>query len=253
MLHRMSVLAVPLVVLWAPAAYGQVIVYDSTTATFKGGSRNGGATLQGSNTITVVEADDITPIAAAAGQSVTSFTFRVYNTDTTSAISARPRVRFWDSNGTGGGPGTLLAAFDFGAVTFNANTIRTLAVNSLTPGQLVLPAGTFWAGLTFDNNNGATGATAAQLNSLAQPIYDPPAVGSSQDRVFDTTSAGSFAVSNPPVTIFNSPFVGLPGSPAANFAWQFQVAAVPEPGSLALCAAAAGLALVRRARRRSRP
>ena len=37
----------------------------------------------------------------------------------------------------------------------------------------LLPSSSIWAGIAFDNNGGATGATAAQLDSLAQGIFSP--------------------------------------------------------------------------------
>ena len=54
-----------------------------------------------------------------------------------------------------------------------------------------------WAGIAFDNNGGATGATAAQLDNLAQGIFSPPDLGTSADQYFVTTAAGSFAVGQP--------------------------------------------------------
>jgi len=54
-------------------------------------------------------------------------------------------------------------------------------------------------------------------------IYGPPAVGSSADRAFQTTSAGSFAASNPAGSIFS-----FGGSPAADFYFGLSIV----PGNL---------------------
>jgi hypothetical protein len=247
MRQRAVWLAAALVLAGAPAAPAQVVVYDNTT-NFTPPIPillNGGATLQGGNTITTLVADDITPAAGSAGQSVSSFGFIVVNNNST-AVTVRPLARFYGSDGTGGGPGTLLGAFTFAPITFTAASATQITFPAITPGQFVLPAGVFWAGLTFDDNNGTTGATAAQLNNFGEAFFNPPTVGSSQDLIFETSSAGSFASSNPAGTTGN-----FGGSPVANLGWQFTVTPVPEPGSLALGGAAAGLALLRR-RRRSR-
>jgi hypothetical protein len=37
----------------------------------------------------------------------------------------------------------------------------------------VLPSGTFWAGITFDDNNGTTGATLVQLDNLGKGVFRP--------------------------------------------------------------------------------
>jgi hypothetical protein len=95
-----------------------------------------------------------------------------------------------------------------------------------------MPTGTFWAGVTFDGNNGTTGATLANLNNLGPGIFDPPTLGSSQDQFFATNSAGSFLANNPAGSFFN-----FGGSPVANFGWAFSgtppaAPGAPEPPSL---------------------
>src|SRR5205085_12392841 len=80
------------------------------------------------------------------------------------------------------------------------------------PTGVNVPAGTFWVGMTFDNNTGGTGASDTDLNNLGMAIFDPPLTGSSQDVSFQTSSAGSFLASNPSGSFFT-----FGGSPRANF------------------------------------
>ncbi len=174
---------------------------------------NGGATNQAGNTITKLAADDCNFTGADAGQSVSIFVFSVANLNAVS-VSARPRVRFYQDNA--GAPGTLLAGFSFNPITFTANNIGLFSA-SLPAGSLIMPSGTVWCGITFDNNTGGTGATAAQLNNLGQGMFNPPTVGSSADKFFISTAAGSNLVNSPAGSISN-----FGGAPAANFAWEFQ-------------------------------
>lgn len=84
-----------------------------------------------------------------------------------------------------------------------------------------------WAGVTFDNNNGTTGASAADLNNIGQLLYKNATVGFSDDVFFQTNTAGSYAGDNPVGGYY---YFG--GNPVANFAWQFTSAsAVPAPGA----------------------
>lgn len=205
----------------ATLAYSNVGFFTGSTIT------NGGATLQGANTITTLVADDCTPLGGTGGLPVIGFTFSVANLNG-AAATFRPRVRFWNADGAGGAPGSYYSnpaavGFSFNPITLNGLTI-TLLTATLAPNQFNMPAGTFWAGTTFDNNNGATGATAGVLNNLAQGIFDPPSVGSSADLVFITSAAGSFfTIPNPAGS-----FLSTGTTPPANLAWEFVVDA-PVP------------------------
>ena len=207
----------------------------SNATTFTGSAlANGGATVQGTNTITTLVADDCTFTGTAAGQSITEFKFTIFNGNST-AVSARPRVRFWFADGAGGNPGTyynLPAAAGFSFNPLTVGTGVTLVTATLAPGLFNMPAAgvTMWAGVTYDNNNGTMpGVTAAVLDNMGQGTFNPPTIGSSADTAFETTAAGSFFnVANPAGAQFN--FGGLP---IANFGWEFSA---PEPGSLALLA-----------------
>ncbi len=211
----------------AGSAQAQGVLYDNTTNFLGQAFSNGNATNQAGNTITNVVADRIT-FTGGAGQSILSFTFSVANLNTV-AVSARPRVRFWQTDGAGGAPGTLISGFSFAAISFTAGNVGLFTAN-IAAGSLVVPgSGDMWAGITFDNNTGATGATIAQLNNLGQGLFNPPAIGSSNDSHWISAAAGSNFVSSPAGTITSSPFAA---NPVANYGWQF--VAAPEPGSLAL-------------------
>ena len=218
-------------------------VFYNNTTTRTAAAANGGATTTAGNTITKLIADDIN-LAGSQPVNITGFSFSVANFNAV-AVSARPLVRFYFSDGVGGGPGTLLSGANFAPISFPASQVNVLSASLTAANQFVVPANTFfWAGITFDNNSGATGATVAQLNNFGQGIYNPPTVGASQDVFFQSTNAGSFASSNPAGSFFS-----FGGSPAANFGWRFTGTAVtPEPGAVAMLMGfgVSGLALLRR-------
>lgn len=195
------------------------------------GFANGGAALQGTNTITRLVMDDITPVA---GGTVNYIRFSVANFNTV-AVSVRARIRFWADNA--GVPGVEnTAGFSFNPLSFGPG-VTTLT--GTLGGALTIPGTKFWAGITFDNNNGGTGATLAQMNNFGQGLFNPPAIGSSGDVAFETTAAGSFfIVDNPAGATFN-----FGGNPVANFGWEF----VPAPSAMALLGLG-GLVATRRRR-----
>jgi hypothetical protein len=206
----------------ASMAQADVIYSDVTTFTGSGYAA-GGATLVSGDDTTKMVLDDITVASGAAGATVNSFTFSVANFNT-SAVSARPIIEFFNNNGSGGGPGTLIAGFLFNAISFASGSVQLFTYGG---GSFVVPAdGTFFAGIFFDDNSGATGASAAQLNLLGQGVFAPPTVGSSQDLFFQTTGPG--AAANNPAGVFQ--FFG--GNPTADFGWSFSgTLATPEPGT----------------------
>jgi len=187
---------------------------------------NGGSEVQGANRITRLIADDITP-DGQSGFDVIEITFSVANLNAT-PVTARPRIRFWFDNG--GAPGAYYnvpadVGFSFNPLTFSPGV--TLVTGSIGPGLFTMPGGRFWAGLTFDDNNGTTGATQAQIDGLGQGIFDPADIGSSEDLAFATTGAGSFfGTSNPPGATFS---FGGPPSPAS-FGWEF-ISSAPTPNT----------------------
>jgi hypothetical protein len=241
-MRRVILLAGVALVAATAAAPGQVIIYNNTTNSSTNAVINGGATSQAA--ITQYIADDIQPITGFAGRSVTNFTLSVANLNTT-AVTARPRVKFFLPDGPNLGPGTALATLNFPATPFTASSISLIVSGPLAPGTLVIPPGFFWAGVVFDDNLGTTGATAAQLNNLGQGQFNPPTVGISDDVYFRSTAAG-VPGNFPAGQQLN---FGGPPNPVANFGWQFQVAPVPEPGTLVLCFGPTAVALLGYARR----
>ena len=166
-----------------------------------------------------------------ASQAVTGFEFTVANFDTIS-LTARPIVSFYQNNGTGGLPGTLLAGFVFNPVTIPSGSGEILTY-STTSGLFSIPTNDdVWAAVTYDNNGGATGATVAQLNDLGHLIFAPPTIGSTTGNFFLSNAAHNGFVSNPAGALYN-----FGGSPPGDFGWELLATTVPEPGSVALLSA----------------
>jgi hypothetical protein len=222
------------------ASAQEVFVYrniDTSTSQFYA---NGGAADVSGDDITRLVADDITPAAGFAGQPIDNLYFSVVNANA-EAVTARPRLRMWNADGAGGLPGTFVAGFTFNAISFNANTGYSFF---FSPVGVNVPSGTFWIGLSFDDNSGATGITAAQLNNLGMALFNPPTIGTSTDNMFETTAAGDFLVNNPAGATFN-----FGGSPPADAFFGVSVLEVPEPATAALVGLATIAGLVRRCRR----
>jgi hypothetical protein len=214
------------------------VAYSNVTNFLGAAFAHGGTANQSGNLITRMACDDINPVGGYGGQQVQIVTFSVFNGNS-SAVSARARIRFYLADGTGGGPGTYVIGYTFNPFSFNSG-VTLLSGNLGTNSSFFLPSGKFWAGITFDNNNGGTGATQAQLDNFGQGLFNPPTVGTSADTAFITNAAGSFVGNNPAGQTFN-----FGGNPVANFGWEFQ--AVPEPASMV--ALGLGLAAIARKRR----
>jgi hypothetical protein len=205
------------------SAQQEVFIYDNTATFLQAYFANGGAAVQGANTITTLVADDIQPLAGYGGQSVSNIYFAVANGNAT-AVSARPRLRFYDSDGASGGPGTLLGGFTFNPISFAANTASGFYFSPT--GFPVPSSGYFWFGMTFDNNSGGSGAMTNTLDNLGMPLFDPPVVGVSADGFFQTSAAGSFLASNPA-----GGFFFFNGSPVANFYFAMSVSGTNAGGN----------------------
>ena len=202
--------------------------YDNTVSYLGQVFLNAGAAVQAGNTITRLAADDITVAGGFAGQAVRRFEFSVANLDA-ATVSARARVRFY--HGQCGRAGELYHRLQLHPHRVSPGvSVFYTTFPAATPAFTIPASGVFWAGMTFDNNTGGTGATLAQMNNLGQGIFNPPTAGSSADVFFLTTAAGSFNSNNPAGALSN-----FSGNPVANFGWAFAscVATSLTPGSLA--------------------
>lgn len=215
---------------------GAVVIYSDTT-TFSGSAyANGGATVVSGNDITNTVADDISPVASGVGQSVDAFTFSIANPNSLT-LSVQPTISIWNSDGTSGGPGTLLYSAAFNPISVGASAVNLFTFNPGTP--LFVATSSFWAGITFSNDLGTLAITAAQLNQFGQGIFAPPTVGSSQDAFFGGNTPGQQGANNP-----SGSLVFFGGNPTADFGWSFDTIA-PEPSSLLLAGAALALVALR--------
>lgn len=210
-----------------PGSESLVTVDYSNVTSFLGqGFANGGTANQAGNLITKIVADNLTPTGAGAGSAVTQIKFSVANFNAVT-VSVRARARFWNADGAGGLPGTYYSnpaavGFSFNALAFAPGV--TVVTGTIGAGAFNMPGATFWAGLCFDNNTGATGATLAQMDNMGQGLFNPPTAGSSTDQIFVTTAAGSFFPTPNPA----GSTVNFSGNPIANLGWEFTTAAVPN-------------------------
>ncbi len=214
-----------------PEVVDPLAIYSNIT-TFTGQAFAQGPASGG---ITRMVMDDVTFTTDPAVGQVTVIRFSVANLNA-GTISVRPRLRFWNSDGAplGAGlpnapgtyyaPGGIAQGFTFNAIAFGAGV--TTVTSAPLPAGFAVPAGvttTLWAGITFDNNAGATGATDADLTNFGQGMFTPVDLGSSTDTLFETTAVGSFFnVANPPGAAVN-----FAGTPTANQGWEFVVTTLP--------------------------
>ena len=174
----------------------------------------GGATQQVLNTITRMAADDLN-LVGTPPYSVNGFRFTVTNLNAVD-VSARPLGAFLPSRRSGRRAGHAHRSEN---VQPDRVPRRRRGHHQDEQHSSFFGARTIWAGIAFDNNGGTTGATAAQLDNLAQGIFSPAEVGTSTDQYFVTTAAGSFASDNPVGTLTN-----FGGTPPADFGWEILTA-----------------------------
>lgn len=166
------------------------VFYANLTSGPGGSFINGGAAGTGAAAITRLIADDI---SMTGGGIVATCRFAVANAGP-AQVTARMRLRFYQADGPGGAPGTIITALNFNPISIAPGA--SVFQFGFTP-VITLPQN-FWAGITFDAGGaGAPTATIAQLNQLGMARFAPPTSGTSTQNVFQTTAAGSFAGSNP--------------------------------------------------------
>lgn len=219
-------------------------VYDNTEneSTSYLSYNNGGASSASGTAYTYLAADDLTYAKAKAGETVTSIEFSVAN-ENDSAASVDVDFGFWNSDGTSGGPGTILKAFQLSPVSLGADDSSLFLLNLSAAEQFVLPAsGTIWAGIVFQNSTDTE--SAGTVNNFGQLLFKQPTVGSSKDEFFSSNNPGLFDTSNPAGSLeyFN-------GDPLANFGWLINADTVPEPSSWTMVLGGLGLLSFWRLRR----
>lgn len=196
----------------------------------------GGATA--SLNATYLDADDLLFETGTAGQAVTSVTFTLGNLNT-SAVSVDTHLRFYSLNSTQDGIGSLLASIDLNPITEDASSIDAYTVTD-AGGFFNVPADEFvFAGISFSS----TSATPAQMANVGQGLFGTPTIGDSGDIYFESDGPGTFDTGVPA-----GGFYDLGGDPVANFGWEFETQAVPEPSAFA----ALGLSAVALLRRRKK-
>lgn len=133
------------------------------------------------------------------------------------------QVKFYNNNGPGGAPGTLL--FDTGTFSLQRAGYNNITINDV---NVAVPDNFTWT-VSF------AGVTGTEVAGLL--LYNPPAVGSSFNDYWEKTDTGWTL----------KQMAG--GSPVANFA--AQITAIPEPTTiqLALMAGLTGLGMLIRRRR----
>lgn len=222
-------------------------LFDSASGTWNGNyTLQGPAATVGITGFTRLLASDVTIATGGLPVPITQFSFSVYNANA-NPVSARARIRFWLPDGTPIGtpnpPGTYYndgvanIGFTFAPISFAPGIAVYLANAAFT-----WPAsGTLWAGITFDDNSGLTGATLAELSNLGQGSFTGGLCANSSGDGFLTTSAGSFfPVSNPAGARLPLPLPPPGQLEHPTLGWSF----VPEPGTITL--AAIGMLLFRR-------
>ncbi len=181
-------------------------VYDSQPAPAASISAVGGATVS-ANPITKLIAEDVTPMAGYAGQSITSVGF-VYNNALTYPATFRAAIRLWNANGVNSplsglpGVGTYLSlgspkGYVSGPISLAAQAM--MATDFTIPsGDLPLPASRFWVGVQLDNDsNGLLYSDPAELNQLSLAV-GTPVVGSTGTGQFKTiTGYDCFGINAP--------------------------------------------------------
>ena len=180
-----------------------------------------GARRIGSNLAANIDINELTLAPGSAGMQITTLNFLAYNSGT-ATVEARPTIYIWAADGTGGKPDTLLGDFVLPIETFD-HGVTTLLSFPVASDMLIVPANMIlWAGIGYDNDNGATEITAAQLNALGGLAYHPATVGTDGPQCYYIGPAAS--LSDPAVIACGTTY-------GENYGWKVVASSVPEPGS----------------------
>jgi uncharacterized protein (TIGR03437 family) len=203
-------LNVPLGVTPDTSAPGTVVYQNTANPTGAGFTFSGHATL-GSNLAANVDINMLTLAAGSAGQSISALSFLAYNSNSV-AVEARPTMYIWAA-GDGGTPTTLLGSFVLPLTSLAASNQQALSL-TLPGGGIIVPAnGEIWAGIGFDNDNGASTIAATQLDNLGALTYHPATVGTDGPNAYFIPPGAS--LNDPAVIPFGSAFT-------ANYGWTVQ-------------------------------
>lgn len=154
--------------------------------------------VNGVSPITETLADDATVLSGFAGQPVSVLGVSLYNYNSV-PVAFRPRFRFWQANGPGGKPGGTLGSLGF---TTDGTTIAAYLAQetlfSVEGSGMLVPAGRFWTGISFDNAmNRSDMATPGQLNSVGVMPGSPTTGDSDSDFFRGTVASDQYGVANP--------------------------------------------------------
>jgi hypothetical protein len=199
------------------------------------------AGTNGTTKYTALLADDINTTATSSF-TLGQFSWSIAN-GATVAQTISPYIRFFGTDGSGGGPGTLLGGLNFNGISVAAGNVAGFYYDATASAITLTPS--FWACEFF-----STTGSAANAAKIGEGTFNPVDVGSSADEDFTSssvsTSSSSFVIADPAGTVNVSPFGG---TPVANFEWEFNPATpTPEPASLGLLTTVAMFQLCRRRR-----
>ena len=182
---------------------------------------NEGATDRSGNIITNMVADSLGFAGGKAPYGIKQVFFTCTNLNPVD-VTIRVLLRFYEADrGDSAWPGTYIAGYTFEPVTIPAYNINLYSVNT-DPSVLKTKKSAIYAGLIYDNNHGATGATIDQMNQLGQGKFQPIDVGTSTDNIFVTDSAGLYDSSDPVGRVYG--FMPVEINPG----WQL-ISATPLP------------------------
>jgi uncharacterized protein (TIGR03437 family) len=215
-----SQLNAPLGVTPETSAPATLVYQNTANPTGSGFAFNGHATL-GSNLAANVDMNMLTLAAGSAGQSISALSVLAYNFNSV-AVEGRPTMYIWAAD-DGGNPTSLLGSFVLPITSFAAGSQQTLSLTLPGSGIIVPANGEIWAGIGFDNDNGASTIAGTQLDNLGALTYHPATVGTDGPNAYFMGPGTS--LNDPAVNPFGSAFT-------ANYGWTVQATAtlaLPAP------------------------